>query len=177
MHSALSSPSSSSSTSPFVPPPPLPSLSLSCRFRRLVPQGHPSLNPTTPWSLPPPSPPSSPLYPSTAPPGYAAWAWMTVTMTMTRPGAERYFGDEGRVINFPTRAGMGSHPLPLEFPSSPVRRSRSFLPQPLHPLRIIRPLTENHASTDTHTHTNSVSSFTYSHPSHTHSCAFYCSFS
>ena len=59
-------------------------------FRRLVPQGHPSLNPTTPWSLPPPSPPPSPLCPTTAPPGYAAWAWTTIIPTMKGPAAERY---------------------------------------------------------------------------------------
>ena len=79
---------------PPSPPPFLPLLLCSLHplpVRTLVPRDPHSQRPTAPWSpLLPPHPPSH-LCPLTAPPGYAAWAWMRMHSMRTH-STERYSG-------------------------------------------------------------------------------------
>ena len=79
---------------PPSPPPFLPLLLCSLHplpVRTLVPRDPHSQRPTAPWSpLLPPHPPSH-LCPLTAPPGYAAWAWMPMHSMRTH-STERYSG-------------------------------------------------------------------------------------
>lgn len=84
----------------------LPFLSSHC-FRTLGPQGPHSLNSTSPWNPPVPSPPLSPPHPLTAALGSAAWAnsqavWRTTMKKWSSPTTDRYLPRSGRWEERPT---------------------------------------------------------------------------
>lgn len=145
-----------SSTCPFSLPSFLPPRLLPLWWsRKVFPQGLPSPSPITLWSPPLPSLPPSLPCPLTAPPGYAAWASMTVTLMVKILTSERYLGVSAPVLPslHPVLTVVQCHHLKTLLLTLSINRYHSFLHNPsvlpsskppfiqaLHPLPLMIPL-------------------------------------